>query len=447
MNIEIPRVTVNRALGKSALGTTYAATDYAGREVVVEIATELSTAEYRARFLRDAMIAERLEGEHILRVLDVGTTKEGHPFLVREPVIASIASEVHARGPLPADEAVRWTLQACEAIAEGHALGMAHGDVRSENVFLARNDRGDLVVKVRWTSAAKAEHAVQEDQQRDIAGLGEVLRAMLSGQVDLGDEDRAHTLPTPLADVIAYTLARAGGRRFANVGELANALAPFAPDSPSPRNIAFLLSRAGIPAVPPRTTTPQLFDTAPAVPPRTATPQFFDTAPRYSRPSIPTPLPPPPSRGKRVATWSLVAGLVGVVAIGSFWAWKNDQLPQWTGTADPAEFYGTTTLTSADIRKEGTSDELAADVTDEGIVQRAAPIEASLQKVHAPKEKAAFVWTSPEAREDATPFEPTTTRGTHETPATRTREIPTTDESEPAMPAPPSTRETPEREP
>ncbi|HEY8076183.1 MAG TPA: hypothetical protein VIF62_18785, partial [Labilithrix sp.] len=96
MNVEIPRVTILRALGKSALGTTYAATDHAGKDIVVEIASELHTPEYRARFLRDAMIAERLEGEHVLRVIDVGTTKDGHPYLVREPVLASIASEIRS---------------------------------------------------------------------------------------------------------------------------------------------------------------------------------------------------------------------------------------------------------------------------------------------------------------------------------------------------------------
>jgi serine/threonine-protein kinase len=414
---DVPRLAPIRSLGPSAVGVSWDAVErLSGREVVAEIASALETQEARETFLRDARIAQRLEGEHVVRVLDVGMLRDGTPYLVREPVLTSLTTEIRTHGPLPANVAVAWTLEACEAVAEGHALGMAHGDVRTDDVFLARGDRGDLVVKVLWTGAAKAEHAVEDDQARDVSALGELLRAMLSGQIDLSEEDRARTLPTPLAEVIADTVAVAGRPRFANVAELARALAPFAPGHPGPRNVAFMLSRAGIEASPPRTTTLRPED------------RWFSSHPRVTRNSIDVPVPA--ARGRTLTFALVVAGLVAVVALGSLTLWQTGNLPEWTGTADPAELYGTTTLTSADIRKEGTSEDLAWDGTERGIDTRAAPLASYVTKIPPPLPKRRG---KPAAPRPATP------------PATPTKEempFPPVPE-----PAPPTIPESPDREP
>jgi Protein kinase domain len=53
-----------------------------------------------------------------------------------------------ARGPLPVAEAIDYVLQACEAIAEAHALGIVHRDLKPENLFLARREDGSTLLKV-----------------------------------------------------------------------------------------------------------------------------------------------------------------------------------------------------------------------------------------------------------------------------------------------------------
>jgi hypothetical protein len=438
MNPVIPRYQVDRVLSRTSVGTAYAACEsYSGRDVVVEVASDFGTAEMRARFMRDAMIAQRLEGEHVLRILDVGTLSDGTPYIVREPIVTSLATEVRARGPIEVDRAVGWTLSACEAIAEGHALGMVHGDIRAENVFLARTKNGDLDVKVRWTSVAKAENAIKADYQRDIAGLAELLRALLSGQVDLIEEDRARTIPTPIAELISSTISVRSEPRMKSIADFANALAEYAPDHEGPRNVSFILSRAGMAAPPPRIS-------------RTMTPQtdaWFEAAPRPSRLSIDA--PPPRGRGKTFAAVAL--GLVAAVALGSFVLWRTNNLPTWTGAADPAELYGTTTVTSAEIRKEATSDSLAADVTDDGIIDRSEPLTPYVTKLKPtraikvndlPSAPAALARPpiTPEKSDDAVRL--TEPPRTDEVPSSGSKTAPTTEQvpfppiGEPAQPTP-----------
>jgi len=45
-------------------------------------------------------------------------------------------------------KAVDYVLQACEAIAEAHALGMVHRDLKPSNLFLTRRADGSPLVKV-----------------------------------------------------------------------------------------------------------------------------------------------------------------------------------------------------------------------------------------------------------------------------------------------------------
>ena len=55
---------------------------------------------------------------------------------------------LRARGPLPITEAVGFMLQACEAIAEAHALGIVHRDLKPANLFVTRRADGSPCIKV-----------------------------------------------------------------------------------------------------------------------------------------------------------------------------------------------------------------------------------------------------------------------------------------------------------
>lgn len=320
------------------------------RRVSIEIANDLDEEE-RARFERDGMMAQRLEGEHVLHVLEAGALLDGTRYLVREPALGSLAADVDAGGPLPTGEAVALTLEVCEALAEAHTRGMAHGDVRADTVFLARDAEGNPIAKLRWTSRAKAERAAREDVARDIAAAALLLRYLITGQRDLED-DGAKTLPSDLGYAVARATAADDVSRFRNIGELAAAISRYAPPGhTAARNIAFLLSRAGI--------IGGLSSGGPSVAggpgpihPRVLSQPGLNDAWFEPRPSLTS---VPPSAPRRSATFAIVSlVLLAATFAGTVLLWKSGHLPQWSGTAptmheDRLDAVSRTTLTAADV--------------------------------------------------------------------------------------------------
>jgi hypothetical protein len=242
---------------------------------------------------------------------------------------------------------------------------MAHGDLRLDNVYLVRGTP-EPRVKVAWTSAAKAERAAKEDVARDIASLGVMLRLLVTGHTD-ADADGASTLPSDLSHAVARALAQDRTGKFNNVGELARALAPFAPPGHgAARAVAYLLSRAGIVGgpVPGAPRAMRSASSSPAVSsPGARTAKATDVAAStagsvtdrlsftdewFGRPTRSSILPPPePQRSGRGFAFAVVSvALVSAALGGSVFLWESGRLPRWTGAAPP-ESVGTTELTSS----------------------------------------------------------------------------------------------------
>ena len=110
-----------------------------------------------ARFVREAQSAVKLKNEHVARVLDVGSLEDGSPHMVMEYLEGSdLDKMLRQRGPLSIMDAVDYVLQACEAIAEAHHLGIVHRDIKPSNFFLTRRNDGSPLIKVLDFGIAKA---------------------------------------------------------------------------------------------------------------------------------------------------------------------------------------------------------------------------------------------------------------------------------------------------
>ncbi len=102
-----------------------------------------------ARFLREARVAMRLRSDHVARVYDVGALDDRTPFVVMEHLNGDdLRALLRERGRFSVTDAVDYVLQACEAIAEAHGIGVVHRDLKPANLFLTTRVDGSPCVKV-----------------------------------------------------------------------------------------------------------------------------------------------------------------------------------------------------------------------------------------------------------------------------------------------------------
>ena len=274
--------------------------------------------EAAARFAREARAASRIQSEHVVRVLDVDETEGGVPYMVMEYLEGEDLAEVLQRsGTLSITDAVDYLLQACEAIAEAHAVGIVHRDLKPANLFLTRRTDGSRLVKVCDFGIAKAaagelvklthanafigspvysapeqlRSAGAVDARADIWALGVILFELLTAQTPFNGRsipelvtrivsepppdvrELRPEVPATLAATISACLQREPERRLANVAILAGELKDLAPPTAriSADRIARVLGGSSAPpaAEPPR--APPAVEPLPAVePPRPA---------------------------------------------------------------------------------------------------------------------------------------------------------------------------------
>lgn len=190
--------------------------------------------EAAARFLRAASAAVRLKSEHVARVMDVGTLDSGVPYVVLEYLQGrDLSGVLQADGMLPIADAVDYVLQACDALAEAHAVGMIHRALEPAHLFLCKRRNGTPLVKVLGFGSSEESGSV--DHRTDVHALGITLYELLAGKPSHGTDT-----PTPIrrarpevAESLAAVLEKAYTRdreqRWGSIGELVLALAPHAP--------------------------------------------------------------------------------------------------------------------------------------------------------------------------------------------------------------------------
>lgn len=275
------RYRVEKLLGAGSSGFVVAARHvYLRRRVTLKILTSTTNAHGRAqrRHLAVAHRAAALRGLHIARIVDTGFTEDGTPFVATERLEGrTLAEELTLRTRLPAVEAVRWVLQACEGLAEAHSAGIIHADLKPQNLFLAGDasasttDGGSdsRVLKIldfgmaspmeeesgeegtgAWFASPaylapeqiRDPHAI--DGRADVWALGVILHQLVSGELPFSSDTvagmlvavaydepallAAEDVPFELARVVQACLAKDPAGRPADVATLARALAPFA---------------------------------------------------------------------------------------------------------------------------------------------------------------------------------------------------------------------------
>src|SRR5512147_1803914 len=134
------RYRLDAELGRGAMGVVYRAHDLTlEREVAVKLVAPAALGtDGRARLLREARAAARLNHPHIVSVHDAG--EEGaSPYIVMELVAGRNLREA---GPLPVPDVLAIAIQICDALEHAHARQLVHRDLKPENILLVEDTDG-----------------------------------------------------------------------------------------------------------------------------------------------------------------------------------------------------------------------------------------------------------------------------------------------------------------
>ncbi len=169
---------IESVLGKGGMGIVVSAVHlHLDEKVALKFLTGSAdrVPDARARFLREARITAKLKGEHAARVSDFGALEDGTPFMVMEFLDGvDLRQLLVAHGALPVQVAVHYVVQACEGLAEAHALGIVHRDLKPSNIFLTRRPDGTDLVKLVDFGISKV-RAAQEGQDVELTAAGALL--------------------------------------------------------------------------------------------------------------------------------------------------------------------------------------------------------------------------------------------------------------------------------
>ena len=127
---------VLRMIGEGGMGRVFLAEDMRlGRYVALKsLAGQwLGSPDARRRLLKEARTAAALSHPHIATLYDV-LEDPRYLLLVMEYVEGRTAGAIAAEGRIPLSQAVRLTIQICEALIYAHDRGIIHCDLKPSNV-------------------------------------------------------------------------------------------------------------------------------------------------------------------------------------------------------------------------------------------------------------------------------------------------------------------------
>src|SRR5947209_10550705 len=267
---QIGQYALKRKLGAGGMGEVWLAEHgllkrpCAVKFVRPELAAHPAAA---GRFAREVQAVTGLTHPNTVRVYDYGRAEDGSFYYVMEYLDGPTLEQlIRDHGPLPPGRVVYLLRQLCGALAEAHAAGLVHRDVKPGNVIVARlggvcdvaklldfglvldesagggEDRLTRAGAVMGTPAYMPPEQAAGDPvgaRGDVYALGAVGYYALSGRPPHGGATARQILaavltqpvpplagvPTDLAAVIARCLARDPSDRVATAWDLDRALA------------------------------------------------------------------------------------------------------------------------------------------------------------------------------------------------------------------------------
>jgi serine/threonine-protein kinase len=351
----IGRYRVLGLVGQGAMGVVYRGRDESlDRDVALKLIRGAGGGEARARFLREARAAARLQHPNIVTIYEAGE-HEGEPFMAMELLEGVDLQRAIERGLRPDPKVtLPIVLQLLAGLGHAHEHGIVHRDVKPSNLFLPRGrpakimdfgvarlgegSTGSGIVGTPNYMSPEQVSGGSLDGRSDLFSAGLILYELVTGEKAYrGDSvvalvyKIAHEDPdlsllprgdawARLRTVLAGALARDPEMRYPDAGHMQDELALALRDlggksdwtTASDRGLAFRSKAAA-----PLASAP----TSESAPPEAR--QVVDVA----APAATSPVPEPAPRGPRAGLAVAAVVAVGLLAAGGVMLGRSSRSP------------------------------------------------------------------------------------------------------------------------
>ena len=143
---------LEKKIGSGGFGVVYRATHTElGRPIAAKILHPTAGGDPRLdleRFRLEGLSSCLINHPNAVTVLDFGVTSTGIAYLIMELLDGyTLASEIEEKGKLSLQRCAEIMIPVCDVLAEAHAAGIVHRDIKPDNIFLHQT-KSEEIVKV-----------------------------------------------------------------------------------------------------------------------------------------------------------------------------------------------------------------------------------------------------------------------------------------------------------
>ena len=207
------KYAIKEKIGGGGMGFVYEAEHLIlGHRIAIKVLKpnlSVNNHQEENRFLREAKIMARLEHENIIKVIDYDSDFSYAFFVMEYLTGKTLEQKIQESKMLPLEETSNILSKVSSAITYAHQEDVLHRDLKPSNIFLAKDSKGKIIIKVldfgiakildpeetkitktnsvigtpHYMSPEQINNDKNIDQRADIYSLGIILYEMLCGKV------------------------------------------------------------------------------------------------------------------------------------------------------------------------------------------------------------------------------------------------------------------------